>query len=87
MYLKIIENYLKKLNKDDIILFAFKNDIILKPNEVDYLYKTIKNDFKILLSNNYQEVFDKAINYIDKNNLKKIYNLFLDYRAKYNFFN
>ena len=87
MYLKIIENYIKKISKDDIILFAFKNDIILKPNEVDYLYKTIKNDYKILLSNNYQEVFDKAINYIDKNNLKKIYNLFLDYRAKYNFFN
>ena len=32
MYLKIIENYINKLSKDDIILFAFKNNIILKPN-------------------------------------------------------
>ena len=83
MYLKIIENYINKLNKDDIIIFAFKNDIILKPNELDYLYKIIKKDYKILLSNNYQEIFNKSKDYINENNLKKIYNLFLDYREKY----
>ena len=43
MYNKIIENYLTKLTKDDITLFAFKNDIILSPNEVDYIYNIIKN--------------------------------------------
>lgn len=86
MYLKIIENYINKLSKDDIILFAFKNNIILKPNESDYLYNVIKNDYKILLGNNYNYVFNNAKNYIDSNKLKKIYNLFLDYREKYKFY-
>ena len=88
MYLKIISNYINKLTKDDIILFGFKNDIILNPTEVDYLFITIKNDYKILLSDNYMELFNKSKNYIDNKKLKKIYNLFIDYRHKYkNYFN
>ena len=83
MYNKIIENYISKLTKDDITLFAFKNDIILNPNEVDYIYNILKNKYQILLSNNYEIIFKEANNYITNNNLKKIYNLYLDYRNKY----
>ncbi len=83
MYNKIIENYISKLTKDEIILYAFKNDIILNPNEADYLFNIIKNKYKILLSNNYEIIFKEANNYISENNLKKIYKLFLDYRNKY----
>ena len=83
MYLKIIEDYINKLTKEDIILFAFNNNIILKPIESDYLYKTIKLDYKKLLSNNYNEIFEKAKEYINQNNLEKLYNLFLEYRIKY----
>lgn len=83
MYNKIIENYISKLTKDEVILYAFKNDIILNPNEADYLFNIIKNKYQILLSDNYEIIFKEANNYISKNNLKKLYNLFLDYRAKY----
>ena len=83
MYLKIIEDYINKLTKEDIILFAFNNNIILKPIEADYLYKTIKLDYKQLLSNNYNEIFVKAKEYVNQNKLEKIYNLFLEYRIKY----
>ena len=83
MYNKLIENYLSKLTKDDVILLAFKNNIILSPNEVDYLYKTIKNKYQILLSNNYEIIFKEANDYLKKDNIKKLYNLYLDYRNKY----
>ena len=83
MYNKLIEKYLSKLTKDDLILFAFKNDIILNSLEVDYIYNIIKNKYQILLSNDYEIIFKDATNYITKNNLKKIYNLYLDYRNKY----
>ena len=83
MYNKIIENYISKLTKDEVILYAFKNDIILNPNEANYLFNIIKNKYQILLSDNYEIIFKEANNYISKNNLKKLYNLFLDYRAKY----
>ena len=83
MFYKIIENYINKLSKNDIILFANKNNIKLNNIELDYIYNTLKNDYKTLLSDNYQVIFNKASNVISENNLKKIYNLFLDYRNKY----
>ena len=88
MFLNILENYLKKLSINDIILFANKNNIPLTITEVDYIYKTIKKDYKILLSDDYEKVFIEARAYIENDKLKKIYNLFLDYRHKYkNFLN
>ena len=79
----MLENYLKKLTKNDIIVFANKNNIILNNQELDYIYNTIKDNYQILLSPNYNLIFDKAHDFIRENNLKKIYNLFLDYRNKY----
>lgn len=83
MFNKIIENYINKLNKNDILIFAQNNNINLTNLELDYIYNEVKNNYKILLSNDYTIVFDKANQYIDKDKLKKIYNLFMDYRFKY----
>jgi len=83
MFFKIIENYINNLNKNDIILFANKNNINLSNKELDYIYNTIKNDYKLLLSDNYNIIFKNASNVINHDKLKKIYNLFLDYRNKY----
>ena len=57
----IISNYISKLDKNNITYFALKNDIRLNDNELDYVYKTIKNDYKILLSNNYESVDRKSV--------------------------
>ena len=86
MFFSILDNYINKLTKDDIILFGKKNNITLTDKEINYIYNVIKNDYDILLSNNYQKVFDDASSYIKEDKLKKIYNLFLDYRNKYSSF-
>ncbi|MBQ8892764.1 MAG: DUF2624 family protein [Bacilli bacterium] len=86
MFNKIIDNYIKNLNKNDILLFGQNNNIELSNSELNYIYNEIKNNYKILLSNNYMEVFNKAKDYIDNEKLKKIYNLFINYRLKYNNF-
>ena len=88
MFLSILENYINKLTINDIILFSNRNNIPLSSKEISYIYNTIKHDYKTLLSDNYDEVFLKSQNYIGEEKLKKIYNLFLDYRSKYhNFLN
>ena len=73
LFLRILENYLKKLTKKDIELFATKNNIFLNNQELDYIFNIIKNNYKILLSPNYDLIFQNENNY----------NLFLDYRNKY----
>ena len=83
MYELIIENYINNLNKDDIVYFALKNNITLNDLELDYVYKTIKTKYKILLSDNYETIFLEGKNYLKPDNYKKICNLFLDYRNKF----
>lgn len=83
MFFNIIENYIPKLTKNDIVLFSNKNNINLCSNEVDYIYNVLKKDYKILLSNNYNVVFESASKIIDNQKLEKIYNLYLNYRKKY----
>ena len=84
----IISNYISKLDKNSIIFFALKNDINLNDSELDYIYKTIKNDYKVLLSNNYESIFNEARNKLSLKNYDKIYKLYLVYRNMYEgFFN
>ena len=86
MYEKIIENYINNISLNDITYFALKNNINLNDQELDYLYKTIKEKYKVLLSNNYEIVLNEAKKYLTIDNYKKIYNLFLDYRNKFQMF-
>ncbi len=86
MYEKIIENYINNISLNDITYFALKNNINLNDQELDYLYKTIKEKYKVLLSNNYEIVLNEAKKYLTIDNYKKICNLFLDYRNKFKMF-
>ena len=79
----IISNYISKLDNNNITYFALKNDIRLNDNELDYVYKTIKNDYKILLSNNYESVFNESRNKLSSENYDKLYKLYLVYRKMY----
>lgn len=86
MYELIIHNYINNLSKNDIINFAYKNNITLNDLELDYVYKTIKNKYKLLLSDNYESVLLESKNYLKSDNYKKICNLFIDYRNKFKYF-
>ena len=83
MFYKVIENYLSKLEKKDILMFGKKNNIELNESELNYIYNVIKNNYKDLLGYNYNTIFKEAENHIEFSKIKKIYNLYLDYRNKY----
>lgn len=83
MYELIIQNYINNLSRNDIIYFASKNNITLNDLETDYVYKTIKTKYKILLSDDYESIFQEAKSHLNKENYEKICNLFTDYRNKY----
>ncbi|MBQ8472759.1 MAG: hypothetical protein IJ501_04585 [Bacilli bacterium] len=83
MYELIIVNYINNLSKDDIVYFALKNNICLNDLELDYVYKTIKKNYKVLLSDNYQIIFNEGKNYLTSDNYQKICNLFMEYRNKF----
>lgn len=48
---KMINSYVNKLTKNDIIKFADKNNITLTNDEIDIIFNTIKKDWQDLLHN------------------------------------
>ena len=83
MYEKVIENYVKNLTKNDVYMFATSNNIILNDKEFDYVFNTIKYNYKFFLGNDYMLIFNEAKNFLRKENYDKIYALYLNYREKY----
>ena len=83
MYEFMINNYFENLDKNKITYLALKNDIHLSDNELDYLFLTLKKEYKTLLSDDYQVIFDKAKSNFSEVNLQKLLNLYLVYRKMY----
>ena len=45
---KLIENYIKQIDKDDIYNFALKNGIELGHDDVDVLFYYLKNKWMLI---------------------------------------
>lgn len=76
---KLIEHYINKLTKEDIIDFSIKNDIILNNDELIYLYKIIKEKYKILLNGD-TSIFNEIKDNININAYNKIIELYNKYK-------
>lgn len=76
---KLIEHYINKLTKEDIIDFSIKNDIILNNDELIYLYKIIKEKYKILLNGD-TSIFNEIKDNININTYNKIIELYNKYK-------
>ena len=83
---KLLKNYINKLKKEDIKLFATNNNITLNDNELSIIYDTIKNDYESILYGNHDKVFNELKSRVSSDNYDKIINLFFEYKKKYDQF-
>jgi len=65
---QILEMYIKKLTKDDIVNYLSKECIPASNEEIDLIYNAIKNDYNEILESdfnsyisNYKLTFNKAL--------------------------
>lgn len=47
----LIEAYVNKLNKEDIVKFANKNNLQVTNHELEFVYAFIKNNYQTVLKN------------------------------------
>ena len=47
----LIETYVNRLTKEDILKFATKNNLKVSNDELDFVYNFIKNNYKTVLNN------------------------------------
>ena len=79
-----IKKYVDILTKEDILKFASLNDVELSSNEVDIIYNVIKNEWKTIVFDDYKIILNKYKNNFSVEKLKKIEELILLYKNKFN---
>ena len=82
IYKEIIKNYITRLSKEDLKVFAYKNSITYTEEELDIIYSFILNNYNDLLNENIK-VFEKIKNRINPNLYKRLLNLYIEYKQKY----
>lgn len=79
-----IKKYVDMLTKEDILKFASLNNVELSSNEVDIIYNVIKNEWKTIVFDDYRIILNKYKNNFPVEKLKKIEDLILLYKNKFN---
>lgn len=80
---RFIENYIQKISKQDILSFAYQNNLSLSKKEIDILYHYLLNNYKDLLNGNSRGIFEALEAKIDSDKLDKIKELYEFYYNKY----
>ena len=78
---RIIRSYIRQLTKDDIVMCAKKNGIILENCELDIIYDNIKNNYDEILSNPIKSLNDIKPK-LTKKTYDKLYELYTIYYPK-----
>lgn len=79
-----IKKYVDMLTKEDILKFASLNNVELSSNEVDIIYNAIKNEWETIVFDDYRIILNKYKNNFPVEKLKKIEDLILLYKNKFN---
>lgn len=78
---KLILEYIKLINKEDINKFANKNNINLSSKEINNIFNLLQD--KNILDYSDDAYLELINNNIESNNIKKVYKLLMEYKKKY----
>ncbi len=82
MYDKLIENYVNKLSKNDILYFCNKENINISNKDLDIIYIYIKKYWKIVLKKDPSNIFNELKNLLENNTYNKLIELYNKYKNK-----
>jgi len=76
MNIYLLEQYINRLKKEDINIFALKECVTLKDYELDIIYNYVKEDYKTVIYGNARSILDKIKNEVKPFTYSKIENLY-----------
>lgn len=82
---ELINQYVSRINYNDIDSFARKNNIILNSEATNFIYYQIKNNYKNVIYNP-DTVFSNLKTKVDYDTYNKIHTLYNIYKSKYQSF-
>jgi len=81
MYEILIKNYIKKLTKEDILDFCYKENIHLNNKELDLAYIYIKKYWKEFLKKDPSNIFNELKNKLSDSTYKKMIEIYEKYKV------
>jgi hypothetical protein len=82
MNIYLINEYVKRLTKDDIVKFAKSQGIILENEEVDTIYTYIKKYYKTFIYGNPRPILDELKSKVKPITYNKIETLYKEFKDK-----
>ncbi|MGM9834187.1 MAG: hypothetical protein ACI31M_00180 [Bacilli bacterium] len=79
----LIERYMSKLTKEDVLKFAISNNVNLSESELDFTYQFVKKNWQTILSNHGNFDIDRYKGNFSEENFTKIKKLIKEYATKY----
>jgi len=76
MNIYLLEQYINRLKKEDINIFALKEGVTLEDYELDIIYNYVKKDYKTVNYGNARSILDKIKNEVKPFTYSKIENLY-----------
>lgn len=80
---KLLEYYINKLSINDIKNFAVKNNANLSNDELNIIYKYVKNDWETIIFGNPNQIFSDLKENLTAKNYQITMNLFNEYKDKF----
>ena len=82
MNINLIEDYVRRLTKDDIVRFSLKQDITLNNEEVSFIYDYIKKEYKTIIFGNPKDIFKEVKSNVRESTYNKMVALYTKYQEK-----
>lgn len=83
---QLLQKYVEKITKEDIVHFSISNNISLCDEEVDILYETLKKNWKVFLYGNPTPIFSELKTKLAPTTYEKGVELFYTMKQKYQSF-
>lgn len=80
---KLINEYVNRMTLNDVNAFAVKNGIVLKDDELNLIFKTIKENWHTLVYGNARSILDDIKSKVDSLTYQKIENLYVYFKDKF----
>lgn len=79
----MIQKYIDKITLQDVYTFAAQNEISLKENEANLIYKHIKSDWEELIFHDHNVILEKNKEKLEPATYEKIKGLITLFKNKY----
>ena len=82
MNIYLVGQNVKRLTKEDITKFAYKQGITLKDKELNIIFNTIKENYKTLVYGNARSILDDLKDKVEPLTYNKIITLYKEFKEK-----